>query len=440
MTESLDAIQNPGPKSDDHLLTFRASLLRMLIHSRFHLMLLIFIIFLLTSLPAHQSQSPPSAAGATRTQSAGQTKERGRPADTEAPARRATSKSILAQPLKRSWQYLTDGAVALPPALDSSRVYLALAEGRIVCLETESGSLLWSSDPGGLISSPIAVGDNALYIATQKIAEDRSDAGASLRAVDKMTGLTLWARDYERAFTSPLVLKGDRIYIGSADGSFYALTSMTGDTVWKVQTQDVVRGCALATEGAVYFGCDDGALRGVDPKSGREVWKFQTGGRVVGKPCSDGRAIYFGSDDGFVYSVEVMAARLRWRARTGAAVEASPVMVGEHLIVGSFDNFVYCFARANGNRIWKRRLDNRIAAEVIVDGDAILVAGLRSNQVAVLLDSGGLIVNFYKLESDYEIVAQPVFARGTLLLPTDKGLVVAVSSKAGDEPTNAVKK
>ncbi len=361
-------------------------------------------------------------------------------ADPEAHSRRATSKSILAQPLKRSWQYLTDGAVALPPALDSSRVYLALAEGRLVCLETESGSLLWSSDPGGVISSPIAVGDNAVYIATQKIAEDRSDAGASLRAVDKMTGLTLWARNYGRAFTSPLVLEGDRIYIGSADGLFYALTSVNGEIVWKIQTEDVVRGCALATESAVYFGCDDGALRGVDPKSGREVWKFQTGGRVIGKPCSDGHAIYFGSDDGFVYSVDLMTARLRWRARTGAAVEASPVVVHEHLVVGSFDNFVYCFARANGNRIWKRRLDNRIAADVIVEGDSILVAGLRSNQVAVLLDSGGQVVNYYKLETDYEIVAQPVFARGTLLLPTDKGLVVAISTQAGDERTNAVKK
>ena len=402
--------------------------------------MLLILIITLTTLPALQSQSAQSTSSAPQTRSAGQPRNGDRSSNSETPIRRPTSKSILAQPLKRSWQYLTDGAVALPPAVDSSRVYLALAEGRLVCLEVESGSLLWSSDPGGVITSPIAVGDNALYIATRKIADDGSDAGASLRSVDKMTGLTLWVRDYGRAFTSPLVLKGDRLYVGSADGLFYALASMSGDIAWKVQTQDVVRGGALATERAVYFGCDDGAIRGVDPKGGAQLWKFQTGGRVLGRPCSDGRAIYFGSDDGFVYSVDLMTAKLRWRARTGAAVEAPPVMVGAHLVVGSFDNFVYCLALANGNRIWKRRLDNRVAAEVIVEGDSILVAGLRSNQVAVLLLAGGLTVNYYTLEPDYEIVAQPVFASGTLLIPTDKGLVVAISSHTGDVPTNAVKK
>ena len=402
-------------------------------------MLLIFIIILLACLPANQKQTPPTDAGPGQTRSGGQTPGRTQ-ADPLSQTKRPVSKSVLAQPLKRSWQYLTDGGVGLTPALDSGRVYLALAEGRIVCLETESGLLLWSSDPGGNISSPIAIGENALYVASQKIAEDGSDAGASLKAVDKMTGLTLWARDYSRAFTSPLVLKEDRIYIGSADGAFYALTTSNGEIAWKVQTQDVVRGCALATEGVVYFGCNDGMMRGVDLKSGLEVWKFQAGGKLIGKPCSDGGAIYFGSDDGFVYSVDLATTKLRWRARTGAAVEASPVLLREHLVVGSFDNFIYCFARTNGNRVWKRRFDNRIAAAVIVEGDAILVAGLRSNQVAVLLDTGGLVVNYYKLESEYEIVAQPVFVRGTLLLPTDKGLVCALSAPVAEQPINAVKK
>ena len=402
-------------------------------------MLLIFILILLSCRPVNQKQTPPPDAGVRQAPTESKTPVRAQ-TDSQPATKAPTSKSLLAQPLKRSWQYLSDGGVGLMPALDSSRVYLALGEGRVVCLETESGSLLWSSDPGGNISSPIAVGENALYVASQKIADDGSDGGASLRAVDKMTGLTLWARDYSRAFTSPLVLKEDRIYIGSSDGAFYALTTASGEIVWKVQTQDVVRGCALAAEGVVYFGCDDGMMRGVDSRTGRELWKFQTGGKLIGKPCSDGGAIYFGSADGFVYSVDLVTAKLRWRARTGAAVEASPVLVHEHLVVGSFDNFIYCFARTNGNRIWKRRLDNRIAAAVIVEGDAILVAGLRSNQVAVLLDTGGFVVNYYKLEPEYEIVAQPVFVRGTLLLPTDKGLVVAVSSPATDEKTNAVKK
>src|SRR6185369_14692074 len=129
------------------------------------------------------------------------------------------------------------------------------------CLDRETGSLLWSSEPGGIISAPVAATESAVYIVTRRVEEDGTEAGGSLRAVDKATGLTIWARDYQRPFTSPLALSSDRIYAGSADGSFYAMDSNSGASIWKAETQDIVRGLALVTPGAIYFGSDDGALR-----------------------------------------------------------------------------------------------------------------------------------------------------------------------------------
>ena len=384
-----------------------------------------------TPTESSQSKTPPA-----RSESQQKTRSETGEEKTKGPI----SRSLLAQPFIRLWQYLTDGAVAIPPALDSTRVYLALSGGRIVCLDRETGSLFWSSEPGGVISGDFAVGEDVLYVPSHRITEDRSQAGASLRALDKETGLTLWVHDYERPFTSPLVLSRDRVYAGSADGACYALSSKNGDVVWKLQTQDVVRGSALATERVIYFGSDDGILRGIDAESGREVWKFQTAGKVTGAPCTDNRAIYFGSADGFLYSVNLATNKLLWRARTGAAIEASPVLVGDRIVVGSFDNFIYCFARSNGNRTWKRRLDNRINAPVIVEGDSILVAPLRSNHVIVLLSSDGRIVNSFKLDSEYETVTRPVFAAGTLLLSTDKGLVAVSSTRPVNERAKVLDK
>src|SRR4030095_8707940 len=97
----------------------------------------------------------------------------------------APSPSRLALPCKRAWQYLTDEASTLAPSIDDARIYLALAGGRVVCLDRETGALHWSSEPGGIISAPVAVGDNWVFIATRKIADDGSEAGGSLRAVDK---------------------------------------------------------------------------------------------------------------------------------------------------------------------------------------------------------------------------------------------------------------
>lgn len=352
----------------------------------------------------------------------------------------ATSTSRLAFPFKRAWQYLTDSASTLAPSVDDTRIYLPLAGGRVICLDRESGSLLWTSEPGGIVSAPVAVGNSSVYIATRKVAGDGSEAGGSLRAVDKATGLTVWVKDYPRPFASPLEPDGKRIYAGSADGSLYALASTSGDVIWKVETQDVVHGRPLITARAVYFGSDDGALRAVEPDHGQITWKYQAGGKIVGRPAVDERAVYFGSGDGYVSSADSLTGKLRWRSRTGAAVEAAPVLVGDRVLVASFDNFVYALSRSNGDRTWKRRLENRIVSAPIVEGDASLVAPLRGDYVAVFLNADGRRVNFYKLEKDFEIVADPVFSGDTLVLATNKGLVVVIATRSAGNPASAVKR
>src|SRR5262249_15702617 len=145
----------------------------------------------------------------------------------------AVSTSPLALPFKRAWQHLTEAALALQPTLDGAHIYLPLAGGRVFCLDPDSGALLWSSQPGGTISAPIGAGGSMGYIATRKLAADGGEAGASLLAVDQSTGLTKWAKDYPREFTSPIAVGGDRLYAGSADGAFYALDGADGSVVWK---------------------------------------------------------------------------------------------------------------------------------------------------------------------------------------------------------------
>jgi len=352
----------------------------------------------------------------------------------------ATSTSRLALPFKRAWQYLTNDALTVAPSVDETRIYLPLAGGRVVCLDRETGALRWSSELGGMVTAPVAVGESSVYISTRKLADDGSEAGGSVRAVDKATGLTVWMKDYTRPFASTLELTAKRIYAGSADGSFYALDINNGDPLWKIDTQDVVRGRALVTDRAIYFGADDGGLRAVDPEHGQIIWKYQTAGKVVGQPALDERVIFFGAGDGFLYAADFQTGKLKWRARTGAAIEGSPVLVGDRILIASFDNFVYALARSTGDKLWKRRLENRINSTLIMEGDASLVAPLRGDYVAVFLNADGRRVNLYRLEKDNEIVADPIFSNGTLVLLTSNGLVVTKATKAVDNPTNAVKK
>lgn len=340
-----------------------------------------------------------------------------------------TSNSRLALPFKQLWQYLTERATTFAPVIDKDHVYIALTGGMVTCLDLKSGALVWTSELGGTITSPVAIGEKSVYVATRKLGEDGSEAGAAIRAMDKSTGLTLWARDYARPFASALTVDRDRIYAGSADGSFYALKSESGEVTWKAPTQDVVRGLPLVTDQIIYFGSDDGALRAVEKSSGKELWKLQTTGRIAGRAVIDSDNLYFGSGDGFAYSVKSDTGRLRWRSRTGAAIEASVTLVGDRLLVASFDNFIYAINPENGDRIWKQRMDSRITAQPMVEGDAVLIAPLHSNRLIILLNSDGRPVSSFTLEEGFAIAASPLVSGNYLVIPTDKGVVCATSSE-----------
>jgi len=349
--------------------------------------------------------------------------------------KRAVSTSRLALPFKQSWQYLTDHATTLAPAVDQNHVYIALTGGMVICLDLQSGAMVWPSELGGAITSPVAVGEKSVYVATRKLSQDGSDAGAAIRAIDKTTGITLWARDYARAFTSALTITSDCIYAGSADGSLYALKAESGEVIWKTPTQDIVRGLPLVAEKAIYFGSDDGALRAVEKATGKELWKLQTEGRVVGRPATDRENLYFGSGDGFAYSVKVDTGKLRWRSRTGAAIEASVAMTDDRLFVASFDNFIYALNPENGDRVWKQRMDSRITAQPVVEGDAVLIAALHSNRIVVLLNSDGRAISSFTLENDFAMAADPVLTANKLIIPTDKGIVCATSTDNAANPS-----
>lgn len=327
---------------------------------------------------------------------------------------------------KKAWEYRSGDALAVPPAVEGGRVFLALSGGRVVCLDRLTGSLLWSSDPGGSITQEIAVAEKVAYVATRK----EPDATGSLRALDKETGLTLWWKEYREHLTGPIHVEQGRLFAGTSAGALCAFAADSGETIWKAPTQDVVRGRVLVKGSAVFFGSDDGALRGVEADSGREFWRFQSGARIRGKPVSDGETIYFGSGDGYFYAVDLKTAKAKWKSRAGAAIEASPALVEDKLIVASFDNFVYGLSRLSGDRIWKTRLGDRITAQPIVEGRSMIVAPLRGDQLVVLSISDGRRIGRYDLDEGDEIVAAPVFYDGTLFIATDKGLVVAATKRA----------
>ena len=107
-------------------------------------------------------------------------------------------------------------------ALAADRVYVPLADGRIVALRIDTGDVVWERRLGGP--------------------------------------------------TTGLLALDDRVYAGSNDNFFYALDAADGRVAWRWRTGADVVGVPVVDERNVYFVSLDNVLRALSRRTGVQQW------------------------------------------------------------------------------------------------------------------------------------------------------------------------
>jgi outer membrane protein assembly factor BamB len=330
----------------------------------------------------------------------------------------------LSQPLVIRWQYNSEQTVNLTPATHRERVFLPLAGGAIVSLNSRDGRLQWKSDTGGEISASPVADDNRVYVASEygdAASASRMTKGA-LRALGQESGVTRWMRTLPGPIRGSLAVSANTLFGGAGDGKVYAIDKQTGMTRWANQYASPFASQPVLSGPLLFIGSDDGTLLALDQNSGKTVWNYRTRGPIRGPVAVVSGVVYFGSGDSYVYAVRESDGKLLWRSRTGAAVQ-SVAGTSAGVLAASLDNFVYLFSLNRGHRVWKRQLGGRIASQPLTASDGALFVPLSSNSGIVLALSDGKQVNTLPIGEDNSIGASPVGIRDLVLVTTIHGLL-----------------
>ena len=169
------------------------------------------------------------------------------------------------------------------PTFDSGKLYAMTGEGTVVCLDAETGKIVWQVDSvrqfGGSVphwgysESPLIDGDRVIVMPGGR--------GASLVSLDKRTGAVQWKTGDDRAGYSSAILadvSGSRQVIVLSGQSAFGVQDSTGELLWRYNR--VANNVAnIATpiyhDGAVFLssaydtGC---ALLKLNPKGMQEVY------------------------------------------------------------------------------------------------------------------------------------------------------------------------
>jgi outer membrane protein assembly factor BamB len=186
--------------------------------------------------------------------------------------------ALAASSGKALWSVNTSPLTA--PLLARDGWVVAATAEALTAYRLTDGAKVWSESFGPIERRPTIEGDR-LYV---PVADGR------LLAVDLETGLLRWTRLIGGAPTEVLAL-ADRVYVG-AGHNFMCLHSRNGEINWHWETIGApVVGAPAADAEHVYMSAMDNLLRAMDRKSGNGRWKADIGYRPESGPMVVGTTV-----------------------------------------------------------------------------------------------------------------------------------------------------
>lgn len=325
-----------------------------------------------------------------------------------------------------------DGSLLyLSPLNAGDTLYAASADGDVVAVKTDNGSLVWERELDDRIFAGVGGDAGHLYLVNRKaelIALSRDDgkelwrtalptevlaapqSNGSLVVVQTTDGRVLsfdtakgerqW--QYEstnpalslRAAAAPLV-GGDVVIASFANGKLIALAADSGQPIWQYDVGEPsgrtelerlvdITGQPLVLDRALMVVGYQGKLALIDIQTGREVWSTKASS-LYSPSVADGN-IFLSLANGDLVSLQGSDRQELWRQDKLAWRQLTqPVVVGDHLVVGDFEGYLYAVSLKDGSLQGETEFDDegiRVPVQPLGDGK-LLVYG-NGGRLAVL--------------------------------------------------------
>lgn len=290
------------------------------------------------------------------------------------------------------------------PLIEAGRVYLHYGTYGTACVETSTGSILWTrrdlncdhEDGAGPCSSPLLVDDLLI------VHVDGRDVQYAI-ALDKRSGETVWKEDrsfdyssvevhQRKAFTTPLLVpyRDGQQLLSQGAQAIYSYEPLTGKELWKLRCP----GFSIAPR-PVY---GDGMAYVVSDHDHPQLWAIRTDG-----------------------SGDVTDSHVVWKATVGVPARASILLVEGLLYMVNHQGILSCLDAKTGELVWKDRLDGKYSASPIFWGGRIYLWNEES--VCTVIKSGREfdVLAFNHLDEE-TLMASPAVVNDAIIIRTQNHL------------------
>lgn len=201
---------------------------------------------------------------------------------------------------------------------DSSRIgLLGNGKARVERYDPASDKVLWKVEIGDVAKRPSPLATAMFFDPEKKVIYALA---AQVVAAISLEGQVLWIYDHGKkmeeefkakkgklsvpSFTSHMVIRDGKIYIGSQDRKLYAFNGADGQLLWTYNTRGEV-GHPSYHEGMLIVGSGDGYVHAVDATSGKINWRVYINAPVSGPPLVHEGMVYVATESGQIYTIRI---------------------------------------------------------------------------------------------------------------------------------------
>jgi outer membrane protein assembly factor BamB len=230
--------------------------------------------------------------------------------------------------------------------------------------------------------------------------------------------------------SSPAVI-GNRVFVGSINGTFYAFNTTNGALLWKktLAAGYKIYSSPAYADGLIFIGSENGNIYALNATNGNIKYSLTTGDSIYSSPTVFGDKVFIGSRDGKVYTFYINGTKI-WTATLDGAIYSSPAVANSKVFIATQNGSIYALNEINGQIIWKRSLTpgKGIYSSPAVFSGKVFIGSTDGNIYALDAESGTVLWNF---ATGNEVYSSPAVFSGKVFIGSTDGNIYALDMTTG---------